>query len=402
MKILLCLLSDQHIPNLLSVHHFRPDRLVIVESKGMRNKKAAEHFKNALQLGGLAYTPDTCLVQPLDMEDDLNSTRQCLQRAYGRFPAEEWTVNLSGGTKPMSIAAYEFFKAVGARLVYVNFQRPGEMLGLDGQATETCVYQPAIREFLAGYGFESKKGEADIAQAEERAERCLNCAMLIARQPVEQSLLRLGDLSDREIKKRWDDARKKGIELSPGFLAPESAEVRAELVRIFSLTEAPGGLRGKIDKYAVEFLTGGWLEVFVWGMMRRHAAALGIWDVRLGIAPVKIGVETPSDFDVAFMHGYRLWMVECKSGAQAHDPGAEVLHKVEAVVRQFRALGIRSCLATTSTNVLAKDGKLKQSIIDRADIYQCAIVLREQIQRLAQSPDDAELVRALVLENRPT
>lgn len=32
MKVMLCLLSDQPIPNLLSVHHFQPDRLVLVES----------------------------------------------------------------------------------------------------------------------------------------------------------------------------------------------------------------------------------------------------------------------------------------------------------------------------------------------------------------------------------
>ena len=398
MRILVCLLSDQHVPNLLSVHHFEPDRLVLVESKAMQVKKAAEHFRSALKLGRLSNVADACVIESLDLEDDLDAVRRCLQRAYGKYPADEWIANISGGTKPMSIAAYEFFKAVGARLVYVNFSRPDDVLALDGSGAEKCAYQPTIREFLAGYGFGSSKSLDDIAKAEERGRLWWNCSTAIAQHADEQLLLRLGDLGDPTVKKRWDDARKKGMQLVPGNLIAEHADVRAEIVRAFSLNDTPEGLIGPLDKYAVEFFTGGWLEIFIWGLLTRHAEALGVWDVRLGIKPAKIGVSVDNDFDVAFMHGYRLWMVECKSGSQAYDSGAEILNKVEAIVRQFRALGVRSCLATTSSNVL-KDGELKPSVRDRAGIYQCRIVIRDQIRRLARSPGDSEHVRAIVLGN---
>ncbi|HYT94745.1 MAG TPA: DUF1887 family CARF protein [Gemmataceae bacterium] len=398
MKILLCLLSDQHIPNLLSVHHFKPDRLVLVQSSAMQHKDAAKHFLGGLGCGGLNFTVEgNCHVEPLEVEDNLENVRQCLQRAYGRYPAEAWVVNLSGGTKPMSIAAFEFFKAVGARLIYINFQKPNVLLGLDGHASETCTYRPGIREFLAGYGFESSKNPEDVAKAEERAKSWWNCALRIAQACPEQPLVRLGDLHDPAVKQRWDVARKKGLQLEPGLLAPEDSGLRQELAAAFSLCEAHDGLQGKLDKYGVDFLTGGWLESFLWQLLRQHADALGIWDVRLGIRPAKIGITTDSDFDVAFMHDYRLCMVECKSGSQEHDPGAEILHKVEAVVRQFRALGIRSCLATTSSNVLGKDGQLRPGIRDRAGIYQCRILPRQGIRELAESPDNTEAVRRLVL-----
>ncbi|MGH9424941.1 MAG: hypothetical protein ACRD2L_01335, partial [Terriglobia bacterium] len=127
---MLCLLSDQPIPNLLSVHHFQPDRLVLVESEDMRRRKIAGHFLQALKLGGLDYT-ERADTYPLDLVDDLETVRQCLRRAYGVHSSAQWIANLTGGTKPMSIAAYEFFKAVGARLVYINATRPDDMLGLD-------------------------------------------------------------------------------------------------------------------------------------------------------------------------------------------------------------------------------------------------------------------------------
>ncbi|NMC21324.1 MAG: DUF1887 family protein, partial [Thermogutta sp.] len=72
MKVLLCLLSEQHVPNLLSVHHLRPDRLVLIETTGMQRRGTAKSFLRALQLGGLDYG-DRCDVESLDAEDNLEA-----------------------------------------------------------------------------------------------------------------------------------------------------------------------------------------------------------------------------------------------------------------------------------------------------------------------------------------
>lgn len=80
MKVMLCLLSDQSIPNLLSVHHFKPDRLVLIESADMRRRKVANHFLQTLKLGGLDYT-ERSEIYPLDLVDDLEAVRQCLRKA---------------------------------------------------------------------------------------------------------------------------------------------------------------------------------------------------------------------------------------------------------------------------------------------------------------------------------
>ena len=48
--------------------------------------------------------------------------------------------------------------------------------------------------------------------------------------------------------------------------------------------------------------------------------------------------------------------------AQEHDPGSDILYKVEAVTRQFRALRVKSYLATTGANVL--DQCLAAGLID--------------------------------------
>ena len=164
MRTLLCLLSDQHVPNLLSVHHFKPDRLVLVESQQMQERKVGDHFLQALALGG-----DRHERQPLDHEDSLPAVRKALQAAFGRHPSDEWIVNVTGGTKPMSIETYQFFTALGGTLVYINQSEPDRIQWMDGSKVETCGHRLSIAEFHAGYGFSSRKPPVEVAEGEARA-----------------------------------------------------------------------------------------------------------------------------------------------------------------------------------------------------------------------------------------
>jgi hypothetical protein len=163
-----------------------------------------------------------------------------------------------------------------------------------------------------------------------------------------------------------------------------------------------GATKRTLTKYEAEFLTGGWLEVFVWDVLTRHQDDLGIWNVRLGLEVGRIGDQSGNDFDVAFMHNHGLSMVECKSGAQEHDAGGDILYKVEAVKRQFGAIRVGSCLATTASNILDKDKKLKKSLETRAGIYQCRILICDQIRELARDYNNVETVRRLLFGQSET
>ena len=384
MKVLLCLLSDQHVPNLLSVHHFTPDQLVLIETEQMQSRSVATHFLRALKLGGLNYDARH-LVEPLNCEDNLDSVRKALQTAYGRFADGEWIANLTGGTKPMSIATYEFFKALGGKLVYTNVTRPARLIDMNSDRTEDCGHRLGIKEFLAGYGFESRKADDKMTEAEERAKGWAQSARILAQHACEQDILQFDNDEQRER------ARNKGIELAGDRFAFPGDELRK--------TWIDGATTRKLSKYEVQFLTGGWLEVFVWDVLLKHADALGIWDVQLGLEVGRCGDQSGNDFDVAFMHNYGLSMVECKSGSQDHDPGSDILYKVEAVTRQFRALRVRSYLATTGGNVLDASKDLKSAVKNRASIYNCRIITAPQIQRIAAGSDSADEIRGLLLNS---
>ena len=386
MRVLLCLLSKQHVPNLLSVHHYKPDQLVLVASRAMSDGHIDQYFLKALKLGGLDYDARH-RVEPVAAEYDLAAIRNALEAAVKQFPADaEWIVNLTGGTKPMSIAAYEFFKdRDGSKLIYTHATRPGRFLDMRGGPTEDeTTHRLSIKEFLAGYGFELTKPEPRLAEAEERARAWAPSARLLARRAGETDVL---DLNDEER----DLARRKGIKLDASRFNLPCDELRDEWLAASKTVE--------LDRHQAEFLTGGWLEVFFWDLLSRRAGALGIWDVRLGLIVRSREGGVANELDVAFMHNHGLSVIECKTGFQDNRDVADALYKVEAVVGQFGAGLVRSHLATTGANVLNERGELKEHLRERAAIYNCQILTRDQIRELAG--DGAEAARRLFIRRRP-
>ena len=399
MKVLLCFVTEQHVPNLLSVLHFKPDRVVLIQSDKMAKAKATEYFLDALEIAN--YKKDKVDVLQLEDENNLVSVRRCLHQAFGKFPQADWIANVTGGLKPMSIAAYEFFKALDARIVYIDSRCPNEILGLNGQPPETCEHILTLDEFMAGYGFEISKAWKKITESEERARQWWLLARVIAKHAPDRNLLWFSD-DDDLARKKWKAVREKGCTLEPQHTKHVPQPVLAALVEYWNLTQADGGISGKIDKYQGVFLTGGWLEAFLWKLLDKYALQLGLEQVHLGVEARKKDTQAPTDFDVAFMMNQSLGAIECKSGGQENsDDPNQPLDKLEARIQQFRALRVNPVLATTSPKILDPTTKsVKGTFAQRAEIYNCRIVTVHQIRELAVEDASPDLVAKILLNRK--
>lgn len=396
MKALLCLVSDQHVPNLLSVHHFQPDRVVLIQSARMA--KPTEYLLDALAIA--LFPRERVDVLNLEDENSLSSVRRCLHQAFGKFPEADWIANVTGGLKPMSIATYEFFKALDARIVYIDSRSPNEILGLDGQPSEQCLHMLSLDEFMAGYGFEISKAWSKISESEERASRWWPLARVIAEHAPDTNLLKFSD--DEQGRADWKAVReKKEFTLTPSHTQHLPQPVLAALVDYWKLTPTETSVSGSIDKYQGMFLTGGWLEAFLWKLLADHAQSLGLQHVRLGVEAKKKDTQAQTDFDVAFLMNQSLYAIECKSGGQDHsdDPNLP-LDKLEARIQQFRALRVNPVLATTSNKILDNSNSVKPTFAQRAAIYNCRIVTVHQIRELAAESLSAELVAQILLNRK--
>ncbi len=111
---LILLVGEQPVPNLLPTRHLQPDVAVLVHTS--RTKGIAERLKALLS----DFSPHLCEVVPYELPNILLA----LQQFIGQELQDHHLIfNLTGGTKPMSLAA--FLLALQRRAPFVYFQTEG-------------------------------------------------------------------------------------------------------------------------------------------------------------------------------------------------------------------------------------------------------------------------------------
>jgi len=400
MKNMVCLISDQHMPNLLTVHAVKPDFLVLIETDRMQKKNAAQNFLKALETGGLAFqVKNKHRIYHLLDENSISAAKNIFQSATSQYPDAQWIVNITGGTKPMSIAAYDFFRSQrDAVIYYVPLNNLNALNFTDGSSIK-LNYKVTAKEFLAGYGF-SFTEESEIKEGAV-SEQWFNTSLYLVSNYNNQKVTNFLKNISRISRENNRQGRKNGLDiLASDGLKWEDRDLLGHILTIFPTIKENGNLiTGKLTAPEVCFLTGGWLEIFVWFLLSRHSDILGIWDVHLGYHIGTNGsnaMDEMNELDISLMQDQTLCIVECKTGEQKHDKEGNVLYKIEAVKRQFGAIKVKSCLATTSDNMIdKKTNKMKKQLEMRAAIYQCNIVLGDQLQKIAneylENPDSPEL-----------
>lgn len=390
MKILVCLVSDQHVPNLLTVHAVEPDLLFLVETPGMKVKRGAPNFIRALRMGN--SKKPKCKIKILKEENSIEATNELLGNLFLMYPDADWIVNITGGTKPMSIGAFEFFRNKTAKILYVPIAGQSKAINFSDGTFDDLKYKLGIKEFLAGYGFELIKGELEVRENETLALKWFETSRYLAANYSEDAVFHfLRHFADISNKRK---GREKGLCIQDLDEIELKDEILIKnLIQIFpSISVKDDMIMGCLEANEVEFLTGGWLEVFIWVMLYNHSDDLGIRDVHLNLeigSKSSIEPKPKNEWDVTFMQGQSLCLIECKTGTQKKKKGEDILYKVEAIKKHLGALRVNSYLATTSPNVIDKEtGKIYEHLKTRSALYNCKIIEGSEIRIIAELQHD--------------
>jgi hypothetical protein len=133
----------------------------------MKKKKAASSFIKALRMGN-SKKPKLRIIN-LEEENSIEAANDLFENLLSKYPEAEWVVNITGGTKPMSIGAFEFFKNKTKTMLYVPIVGQSKALNFSNGTSINLDYKLRVREFLAGYGFELAKSELDVIESEKLA-----------------------------------------------------------------------------------------------------------------------------------------------------------------------------------------------------------------------------------------
>lgn len=362
---LVCLVSEQTIPNIIVAAQLRPDFLLFLSTAVMEEKSKSKAILDTLTLRGHDYWGafHTLQVAEDSIVDCQDKVSQWLAQSREEY---QFVVNLTGGTKLMSIAAFDLFIDFGSQMIYVPIpkneylnpfpkRRPHPPTALD-----ECL---SVIEYLTAYGFsvrnrEVMENQKKLALTREATTRYLY-ANYAAIRPLLKSLRSI-------LPAKRTKALHRGYELKLDYARSNAAT--DEFLAMMGFERQGANTSKTIDESEWTYLRGGWLEERVFLAMREVLSAKA--SVELGINYTDLQ-GNQNELDVLCACNNVLYLVECKSlGAREGDEETmggtinDFLYKLGALRQQF-GLTPKAFLASTAEEILDAKGNPKSHLVDR-------------------------------------
>ncbi len=310
-KIAVIIISDQSVQNVQFIKEIGTfEKYIFVSTKAMETKGCSEWICKALHL------QENQIQKLIVNEFGPKSVTQALQEHYNEN--NQYFVNITGGTKLMSLAVNDFFQSKSNATIYYLTGR-NEILNLKTEEKEKLTQKITLTEYLTSYGIKINKNhqptyEEDISQK-------IYDEFIKAEQTNVDCLQELRDF----IQEKNRNAKKVPFSKLPCL---------AELLQNFEFSpEKPD----ELSKKEAEYLTGKWLEEYTYHKIKEHLH-LADDSIGLGLILQKSNIkDTDNDFDVMFIYENELYIIECKTSHIIGNKSQlnEYIYKLDALRKEF-------------------------------------------------------------------
>ncbi len=353
-RIGVLLVSEQAIPNVLFLREFGPfDRLIFVSTESMEKKRKVEA---TLDAAGLTGFPKSALKSVSVQEDSMADIKEKIGDTVRSWCEGEHDilVNLTGGTKVMSLAAYEFFSAYGGKIYYLPIGKNQAMVIFPGALSGKTVAiktRLKVAEYLAAHSVKPTIHGINTnhlaLSGEVLAKYSKNSDF---RATLKNVAVKLRDFrKERAIS--VDEDLKKGLNQLGLFVGSAA-----------------------LTQDQIKFLTGDWLELAVFKALSAIVGA-SIGEV-VGSTHIFIRKGGPdNELDVVAVVNNTLFTVECKT-AMDDTIISNSIYKIQALRKEL-GLNCRAVLASCDEKLI--DEKRKKSVYDRAGMFGIELVNREEM-----------------------
>ncbi len=384
--LLVSLISKQTIPNILAILHFKPNYLLFVSTQEMQQKKKKEAILNTLKQRGFHWERDEVLIVDQDsISDCMDKLQHWIENT--NLHAYETIVNITGGTKMMSIAAYEVFKKLPCQIIYIPIPRNEFFIihskGKGNMPPTKIDIRLNVVEYLTAYGINiPKKAQQKSLENGQKAIKRFDKTKFIYKHYLELKPFLKAICSElRRLKKI-----KKGKEIEFSFvfcgsLTDTLKRLLSDWKFNYEVDNDKLKIKCFINSDLHHYFIGGWLEEYVYNILH-DLKPQGITDVQLNLQLIS-SQGAQNEFDVMFTYENALYFVECKSLDQEHDKEQDILYKVGALQTDF-GLRVKSFLATQTTNIFDQNGEIKDHLKRRARQMKTTILPLAQINDLKE------------------
>jgi len=302
--LLISLVSDQTLPNVQLIKEFKKKAtdFFFISTKAMEQKGCRTWIEQAADISNSPFIK----VEQFSFDNIIEQLDLYDFSVFKRI-----IVNLTGGTKVMTLVANEYFKEMGAEIYYITGLLDYEYIKLyPGRKKQTLSLSSSItiEEYLKSYGFSYKISE--ISKNSLAYTKILfeyYCNGLFNNFETALAFLR--------------GKRKDGVKASTLKEKPEVLNFLNEIK--YPIDE------GLLTSTDVRYITGDWFEEYV-GLRVKEELNLSEEELMIGVEMNKtsvalakndktkllgeqIGDNNPNEFDVIFIYKNKFYIVECKT-----------------------------------------------------------------------------------------
>ncbi|WP_374488965.1 CRISPR-associated protein Csx16 [Zoogloea sp.] len=374
----ICLVSDQHLANLLPVLKRRPARVELVCTPEMQQSgRGLDRLARGLQRFG--YGPEGIGVHPAPAEASTDFlaarrlARTLRERLLADYPGVHLTLNATGGTKALSSAFLLEFQ--GFEIIYTDTASlPGYIRHMEQQPwppEPLGSLIPTLEDYFHCQGFVLSRSSSDEQawRAGAEARRGLSNRLVKAMNggnksiggmigalnkkahEVEQKLLRQYGPAGKKLKARERDALlETHLPNSPQDFELDFSQGLEDLETVlldYGVLQHEHGRHYRFPSLDVlRYLSGGWIEEWAWLIARECGAD----DCRAGVfiraeSEKHDNGHDDNELDLVILHNNRLLIAECKTiNWRGDNAKQEIFNKLDALSNHARGLFGKSLL----------------------------------------------------------
>lgn len=350
-NVLVSLVSDQTIPNVLFIKEMENElekdvrKYLFVSTEAMEDKGKTD---SNVQGSRIEKSKTERIKVVEDSIGDINSKlREFAKKNLS--DEDNLIINLTGGTKIMSIGVWNFFKERKSIIYYLPIGKNiyKQIFPPSESREHKLKFRISLKDYLISYGIEIKSKDINNTLKGKEYTEYLFREFL-------NDKIDMGIIS--ELRK---GGNKKEIQLD--------GRTESFLEKINFSTEK----ERYINKKEINYLIGGWFEEYEYNLIREH---IQLDDDKIGLNAKISHKNTTNEFDVMFVFENTLYVVECKTSL-GKGMLNRTLYKLSALKKNF-GLSVKSYVFTLDKNLRNPEGEIKKDYQNRASLLGVRLVDR--------------------------
>lgn len=327
-KCIVTLFSEQLVPSYLFIRTFDNDyQHIFISTHKMENNKSGAKSKILQKSLGLTdeRISNVIIVDENNYSEIVNQLNEVDFAEYA-----DVYVNLTGGTKIMSMALFDFFKDKTKNCWYLPIGKNEIHNVVDSSLKKDIVYRLNVKEYLACCGIFEEEGYKILPS--NYSVKQANAFYDWLFENLEDNKVKIDAI--RKLF-RSSDAKFKKIYEKNKIVLKDYNELNSiyDLIDVLNLSIE----NEIISKNDIDFITGGWFEYYCY----YKVASEKIDDIKINVS-IKANIQgvNSNEYDILYTHDNKLNVMECKTFVDKI-LFSEAVYKLSAL-RKYFGLAVKS------------------------------------------------------------